>query len=66
MPSRFSHRLFSVVLCGVFVLAVLPGCDTTEPVPPADPTEVAGTYDFAEFRFVPTSTGITAPTCWTR
>jgi hypothetical protein len=53
MPSRFAPRLLAVALCGWLALSVLPGCDTTDPVPPAETTEVTGTYDFTLFRFNP-------------
>lgn len=53
MPARFSPRLLAVALCGALVLFLLPGCDTTDPIPPADTTEVTGTYDFTLFRFNP-------------
>ncbi|MEP0546697.1 MAG: hypothetical protein ABJF88_07190 [Rhodothermales bacterium] len=53
MLSRFAPRLFAVALCGALALSVLPGCDTTDPIPPADTTEVTGTYDFTLFRFNP-------------
>ncbi len=42
-------------LLALLVLTTLAfaGCDTTDPVPPADPVDVAGTYDFTQFRFNP-------------
>ena len=53
MPSRFPRRLFALALCGALAFALLPGCDTTDPVPPVEPTEVTGVYDFTLFRFNP-------------
>jgi hypothetical protein len=44
----------------VVTLVAFTGCDTTDPVEPADPIEVEGTYDFVTFRFVPESRGILA------
>lgn len=41
-------------LAAFFLAAVaLVGCDTTDPVPPAEPDEVAGIYEIVEFRFDP-------------
>lgn len=57
MRFRPTLRLVAALICTAAVPFVA-GCDTTDPVPPAAPEEVAGTYDFAEFRFVPTSSGI--------
>lgn len=42
----------------LFVALFFAGCDTTDPVPPADPVDVAGVYDVTEFRFIPTRSGI--------
>lgn len=44
--------LFAVALICAAVPFVA-GCDTTDPVPPTSPEEVAGTYDFTQFRFNP-------------
>lgn len=41
-----------------FSALLLTGCDSTDPVSSANPGEVAGTYDIAEFRFVPDRSGI--------
>lgn len=49
-------RAFPFVLAlGLLVLA---GCDTTDPVPPANPSDVAGIYDIATFRFTPEAQAI--------
>jgi hypothetical protein len=37
---------------------LLVGCDTTQPVTPAQPADVAGTYDFTQLRFQPSAGGI--------
>jgi len=58
MSLRFVQRsLFSALLFGA-MLTVSVGCDTSDPVPSVEPAEVAGTYDFSVFRFVPDRTGI--------
>jgi hypothetical protein len=44
---------FPLALLLFAALLVSAGCDTSDPTPPADPAEVAGVYDFAEFRFNP-------------
>jgi hypothetical protein len=48
MPARFPLAL---LLFAAFLLVA--GCDTSDPTPPADPAEVAGVYDFIEYRFNP-------------
>lgn len=47
----------AVLLLG---LVFATGCDTTDPEPSADPADVAGIYEFAEFRFDPDRSGIVA------
>lgn len=39
-------------------LLALAGCDTTDPVPPASPSDVAGIYDIVTFRFTPQAQAI--------
>lgn len=53
MSFRSASRLSVLALCCAFALVLFTGCDTTDPVPPVEPTEVTGTYDFTLFRFNP-------------
>lgn len=39
-------------------LVFVTGCDTTDPVAPADPADVAGVYDIVTFRFTPAAQAI--------
>lgn len=57
---RLSLRALLLPLCPLLLLTglFLAGCDTTDPVPPTEPVEVAGTYDVTAFRFDPDRTGI--------
>lgn len=49
MTVRVTRSL--LLLAAAFLL--FPGCDTSDPEPPIEPAEVAGVYDFQEFRFNP-------------
>lgn len=60
MNLRFIRHAFVPTLFFAIAFVALTGCDTTDPVEPADPIEVEGTYDFVTFRFVPESRGILA------
>ena len=53
MTARLVRSSFVSVLLLAAALVVFPGCDTSDPVPPVEPTEVAGVYRFVEFRFNP-------------
>lgn len=47
-------------LLGLLALLLpLAACDTNDPEPTFSPNDVAGTYDFVEFRFVPQAQAIT-------
>lgn len=47
-----------LLLAALAFSALLIGCDSTDPVPSADPEVVAGIYDIAELQFVPDRSGI--------
>ncbi len=53
MSPRFNPRRPAAALICVLAFCLFAGCDTTDPVPPVQPEEVAGTYTFTEFRFNP-------------
>lgn len=40
-------------LIPLLLLVAVAGCDTSDPVPTVEPSEVAGTYDVAQLRFDP-------------
>lgn len=54
MALRSTRSL--LLLAAAFLL--FPGCDTSDPVPPVEPDEVVGVYQFTEFRFDPQGQGI--------
>lgn len=53
MFARSIRSLLAPVLLLAASFLLFPGCDTSDPVPPVEPAEVAGVYDFVEFRFNP-------------
>lgn len=57
MTLRSTFRPLAFAL-SIAVIAAFAGCDTSDPVPSVEPTEVAGTYDFTAFRFDPDRAGL--------
>lgn len=53
MPARPTVRLSALALFCALAAPFFAGCDTTDPVPPVQPEEVSGVYDFLQFRFNP-------------
>jgi hypothetical protein len=53
MTLRFTYRPLVAALFLAVTLIVFTGCDTSDPVPTVEPVEVAGVYDFTQFRFDP-------------